>query len=59
MKSGRIAVYGDSNCLDSSHLNMGQNCFGLLSKMLDYVATGTADPNVFPRVDPLKVHPKP
>lgn len=34
---GRVAVYGDSNCLDSSH--MRTPCFRLLSKLLTYVAT--------------------
>ena len=36
-QAGRIAVYGDSNCLDSSH--MRTPCFRLLSKLLTYVAT--------------------
>jgi hypothetical protein len=34
---GRVAVYGDSNCLDSSH--MRSPCFRLLAKLLQYVAT--------------------
>lgn len=34
---GRVAVYGDSNCLDSSH--MRSPCFRLLTKLLAYVAT--------------------
>ena len=34
---GRIAVYGDSNCLDSSH--MRTPCFRLLSKLLTYTNT--------------------
>lgn len=36
-EKGRVAVYGDSNCLDSSH--MRTPCFRLLSKLLTYVAT--------------------
>ncbi|XP_034483222.1 membrane-bound transcription factor site-1 protease [Drosophila innubila] len=32
---GRIAVYGDSNCLDSSH--MEKACFWLLTTILDFV----------------------
>lgn len=36
--SGRIAVYGDSNCLDSAHLQ--KDCFWLMQHMLDYVTTG-------------------
>ncbi|CAL5228891.1 g12106 [Coccomyxa viridis] len=38
---GHVAVYGDSNCLDSSH--MRTPCFRLLSKLLTYVATGVGD----------------
>ncbi|XP_065827385.1 membrane-bound transcription factor site-1 protease-like isoform X2 [Oscarella lobularis] len=33
---GRIAVYGDSNCLDSSH--MQRDCFWLLDALLQYTA---------------------
>lgn len=33
-KSGRIAVYGDSNCLDSTH--MDKACFWLLDTILEY-----------------------
>jgi membrane-bound transcription factor site-1 protease len=36
-KGGRVAVYGDSNCLDSSH--MRYPCFRLLSKLIQYVTT--------------------
>lgn len=32
--TGRIAVYGDSNCLDSSH--MEKACFWLLTTILDF-----------------------
>lgn len=32
--SGRIVVYGDSNCLDSVH--MGNDCFWLLDHMLNF-----------------------
>mmetsp|Transcript_28999 Transcript_28999/g.55594 ORF Transcript_28999/g.55594 Transcript_28999/m.55594 type:complete len:1292 (+) Transcript_28999:258-4133(+) len=53
-KAGRIAVYGDSNCLDSSHMNMGQNCFALLSGLLEFAASGSADPAVFPRTSALQ-----
>ena len=31
-----MAVYGDSNCLDSSHQR--SSCFGLLQKAIQYVA---------------------
>ncbi|XP_062501119.1 membrane-bound transcription factor site-1 protease-like [Corticium candelabrum] len=36
---GRIALYGDSNCLDSSH--MQRDCFWLLDAMLQYTAHGS------------------
>ncbi|XP_059306975.1 subtilisin-like protease SBT6.1 [Lycium ferocissimum] len=42
---GRIAVYGDSNCLDSSH--MVTNCYGLLKKMLDFTRRNIKDPMLF------------
>lgn len=34
---GRIAVYGDSNCLDSTHIE--KPCFWLLNAMLEYTMT--------------------
>ncbi|XP_019106996.1 subtilisin-like protease SBT6.1 isoform X2 [Beta vulgaris subsp. vulgaris] len=42
---GRISVYGDSNCLDSSH--MVTNCFWLLKKMLDFTSGNIKDPVLF------------
>ncbi|XP_031385524.1 subtilisin-like protease SBT6.1 isoform X1 [Punica granatum] len=42
---GRIAVYGDSNCLDSSH--MVTNCYWLLSKILDFTNGNIKDPVLF------------
>ncbi|XP_059622943.1 membrane-bound transcription factor site-1 protease isoform X2 [Phlebotomus argentipes] len=36
-KGGRIAVYGDSNCLDSTHLE--KPCFWLLDMLLEYTMT--------------------
>lgn len=43
---GRVAVYGDSNCLDSSH--MVTNCYWLLKKILDFTAKNIKDPVLFP-----------
>ncbi|CAG9857116.1 unnamed protein product [Phyllotreta striolata] len=43
-KSGRIIVYGDSNCIDSSHLET--DCYWLLDAMLEYTSTSHL-PNVF------------
>ncbi|XP_052062556.1 membrane-bound transcription factor site-1 protease-like [Mytilus californianus] len=34
--SGRVALYGDSNCLDNSH--MQKDCYWLLSALLEYTA---------------------
>jgi len=45
MGEGRIAVYGDSNCLDSSH--MVTNCFALLRKILDFTSEDVRDPTLF------------
>lgn len=42
---GRIAVYGDSNCLDSSH--MVTNCYWLLRKILEYTSGSIRDPVLF------------
>lgn len=42
---GRVAVYGDSNCLDSSH--MVTNCYWLLRKILDYTSVNIRDPVLF------------
>lgn len=42
---GRVAVYGDSNCLDSSH--MVTNCYWLLRKILDYTSRKSRDPVLF------------
>lgn len=45
MGEGRIAVYGDSNCLDSSH--MITNCYWLLRKILDFTSMNIRDPLLF------------
>lgn len=37
VKSGRIVVYGDSNCLDSTHIE--KPCFWLLDALLEYTMT--------------------
>ena len=39
MQSGRVAVYGDSNCLDSSHQR--SSCYNLLIKLIQYAAEVT------------------
>lgn len=42
---GRVSVYGDSNCLDSSH--MVTNCYWLLKKTLDFTGKNIRDPVLF------------
>lgn len=49
---GRIGVYGDSNCLDSSH--MVKDCFWLLTKMLDFTSKSIKDPVLFSNSVKLK-----
>ncbi|XP_076911400.1 subtilisin-like protease SBT6.1 isoform X1 [Bidens hawaiensis] len=48
----RIAVYGDSNCLDSSH--MVTNCYWLLRKILDFTGKKVKDPILFSNSVKLK-----
>nr|CAI5826238.1 unnamed protein product [Callosobruchus analis] len=43
-KSGRIIVYGDSNCIDASHLETP--CYWMLDAMLEYTSTSHL-PSVF------------
>lgn len=43
-KSGRITVYGDSNCLDNSHLQ--KDCFWMLDAILEFSSIGNM-PSVF------------
>ncbi|XP_052827595.1 membrane-bound transcription factor site-1 protease [Octopus bimaculoides] len=42
--SGRVAIFGDSNCLDNSH--MLKDCFWLLKALLEYTAHKTL-PSIF------------
>ncbi|OEL31558.1 Subtilisin-like protease SBT6.1 [Dichanthelium oligosanthes] len=49
---GRIAVYGDSNCLDSSH--MVTNCYWLLRKILEFTGNRVKDPVLFSEAAQLK-----
>lgn len=41
----RISVYGDSNCLDSSH--MVADCYWLLKKILEFTTRNERDPVLF------------
>ncbi|XP_062233545.1 subtilisin-like protease SBT6.1 [Phragmites australis] len=49
---GRIAVYGDSNCLDSSH--MVTNCYWLLKKIVEFTGNRVKDPILFSEAAKLK-----
>ncbi|XP_045191862.2 membrane-bound transcription factor site-1 protease-like [Mercenaria mercenaria] len=40
--SGRVVLYGDSNCLDNSH--MQKDCFWMLSAILEYTSHNTLPP---------------
>lgn len=44
-RTARIAVYGDSNCLDTSHMVI--NCYWLLRKLLDFTSQNIQDPMLF------------
>lgn len=48
---GHIAVFGDSNCLDSSH--MVTACYWLLKKFLSFTSLGEKDPTLFATVNEL------
>nr|XP_023028172.1 membrane-bound transcription factor site-1 protease [Leptinotarsa decemlineata] len=43
-RSGRIIVYGDSNCIDASHLESA--CYWMLDAMLEYTSTSHL-PSIF------------
>ena len=54
LQSGRIAVYGDSNCLDSSHQR--SSCYNLLIKLIQYTAEVSAAAANGPVVQSVKSH---
>lgn len=43
-QSGRIIIYGDSNCIDTSHLEVP--CYWMLNAMLEYTSTSHL-PSIF------------
>lgn len=51
---GRIVVYGDSNCLDSAHLQ--RDCFWLLESLLKYATSSIALP---PFTQSEEIRPQP
>lgn len=50
-KAGRIAVFGDSDCLDSSR-GTGGDCFSLLTALLQFTSTGQI-PSTLRTEDPV------
>ncbi|KAL4234848.1 Membrane-bound transcription factor site-1 protease [Mactra antiquata] len=53
---GRIAVYGDSNCLDNSH--MQKDCFWMLSALLEYTSHNNLPP-AFENQEQIILKPNP
>ena len=51
---GRIVVYGDSNCLDSAH--MQRDCFWLLDALLKY-ATSSSSQRPFTPSEQVRTQP--
>jgi membrane-bound transcription factor site-1 protease len=51
---GRVAVFGDSNCIDSAHLQ--SDCFKLLDEILNYLSNGVV-PNFINPAVPLSPAP--
>lgn len=49
---GRIVLYGDSNCIDNSHLL--KDCFWMLTALLEYTSTGHLPP-IFMDVKPYSL----
>ncbi|XP_066902456.1 membrane-bound transcription factor site-1 protease [Halyomorpha halys] len=60
VSSGRIAVYGDSNCIDNSHLQ--KDCFWLLDAILEYTTSAHIPSsflqNQFKITDEVKYYPQ-
>lgn len=52
--SGRVVLYGDSNCLDNSH--MQKDCFWMLSAILEYTSHDTLPP-VFDNQEQITLPP--
>ncbi|XP_050396545.1 membrane-bound transcription factor site-1 protease [Patella vulgata] len=52
LTGGRVVLYGDSNCLDTSHLQ--KDCFWLLSALLEYTAYDNM-PSMFTSLDKIRL----
>ena len=48
---GRVAVYGDSDCLDAAHATT--LCYGLLADLVQYALHGTVSPALHTQLRPL------
>ena len=53
-RSGRIVLYGDSNCLDNSHLQ--KDCYWMLDALLQYTAHRTMPPLFLEKRSTLSFH---
>lgn len=53
LSNGRIAVYGDSNCVDDAHARTETYCWSLLQKLLQYTSDGVVPRNLFPEASQL------
>ena len=46
---GRVAVYGDSSCIDTAHSSRSiSQCWWLLRELVDFAAKGALRPEFFP-----------
>ncbi|GAB5364099.1 hypothetical protein AAMO2058_000940000 [Amorphochlora amoebiformis] len=51
--NGRVALFGDSNCLDGNH-RRGSPCHGMLDALLEFACKNKTDQTVFPSSLKLK-----
>mmetsp|Transcript_27987 Transcript_27987/g.54412 ORF Transcript_27987/g.54412 Transcript_27987/m.54412 type:complete len:1061 (-) Transcript_27987:183-3365(-) len=51
--NGRIALYGDSNCLDGNH-RRGDDCYAALDALLDFTCQNKTNERMFPATLSLK-----
>ena len=56
LKGGRVVVYGDSNCIDSAH--MQKDCFWLLLALLEFAAKNVRSPSLLSEIGSKVVLPE-
>ena len=56
LKGGRVVVYGDSNCIDSAH--MQKDCFWLLIALLEFAAKNVRSPSLLSEIGSKVVLPE-